>query len=128
MKKNKRKKFSELDQESKNKVIKKERVKVIFSFLILIVCLLSVLILNKKLEEKEIRLAQEKERQEKLFAEIKESYNKYVSLKNDTVIYKLEDGKYVENGSISKDTKLELAEKEVKDYKDIYFKLEQYNK
>ena len=119
----KKKKFRELSDEEKNKIIKKENKKVIFNFLILIICLLSALILNNKLEDKNIKLANEKERQEKLFSEIKASYNKFVSLNEDALIYKLENDKYVEAGSISKDTKLELEDKDIKDYNDIYFKL-----
>ena len=47
--------------------------------------------------------------------EIKEHYNKYVITNNETKLYELLNGKYIEKGYISKNIELELMDKQVDD-------------
>lgn len=105
-----------------NEKNKNENSIVIYEYLILIILILLQFIFSYMLDKK-ITLENELKKQETIYNEIKTKYNTYVKTINDTLIYKLENGKYVEYGSISKNTELELEKKEIKDYQDIYFKL-----
>lgn len=108
----------------KNNNKKNTKKVVVIGYLVLISLVVITFILQAKLEEQEEKKRLELERQELLYNEIKSNYNTYVETTIDAKIYKLENGEYKDAGSISKGTKLVLDEKEVKDYQDIYFKLE----
>lgn len=82
---------------------------------------------SKKQKEEDIRIKEEekeKQNQQKILQDIKDSYNSYVVTTCDAKIYKLVDGDYIEVGTISSNVELNLKNKEIKDYNDIYFQLE----
>lgn len=116
----KKKRKLELTQSEKKQ---KDNNKIILGYIVLIVCLLLTFILSNLLEEKQLKQALEKAKREEIFSNIKANYNQYINVIEEATIYKLEDNKYVPNGSISEGAKLELEEKIIKDYNDIYFKL-----
>lgn len=106
----------------KNKGEKATKKSIIISYILLILLIVIFFVSEFKVEEQNRR--KELERQETLFNEIKKSYNTYVETTKEAKLYKLENGKYKEFGNVSKDTKLILEDKEIKDYQDVYFKLE----
>lgn len=82
---------------------------------------------NKKQKENNIKLQQEekeKRTQQRILKDIKNSYNSFVVTTNDAKIYKLVNGEYVEAGTISNGVELNLKSKDIKDYKDVYFELQ----
>ncbi len=82
---------------------------------------------NKKQKENNIKLQQEekeKQTQQRILKDIKNSYNSFVVTTNDAKIYKLVNGEYVEAGTISNGVELNLKSKDIKDYKDVYFELQ----
>lgn len=105
-----------------NEKNKNDNAIIILEYLILIILILLQFIFSYMLDKK-IARENELKRQETIYNQIKEKFNTYVKTINDTIIYKLENNKYIEYGSISKDTELELEQKKIKNYQDIYFKL-----
>lgn len=113
--------------EEKKKIIKAKKEKndrqiIILEYLILIIIITMQFLLSYMLDKK-IALENERKRQETIYNEIISKYNTYVKAVNDTKLYKLKNDKYIEIGSVSKDTEIVLQKKEIKNYEDVYFKL-----
>lgn len=99
--------------------IKKNLIIILYIIIIVLGCIRELYI-YKVLKELEQRKVQE---ESKIFKEIKQNYNNYVEVINDAPIYIKVDDEYIRIGLITKEAKLILEEKEIKDYNDIYFKL-----
>lgn len=79
---------------------------------------------NYKEEQLRIKLEKKKrEEEKKLLNAIKSNYSEYVTVTNDTKLYKLKDKKYEESGQVSKGSYLVLAKDEEITLEDEYFKL-----
>lgn len=119
--------------------IEKRRKKIIrlllfvLTAIIILVSIYSVLYnidKSKKQKEKNIKFQEEekeKQNQLRILQDIKDSYNSYVITISEAKIYKMVDRDYIEVGTISNNIELNLKSKEIKDYKDIYFQLENIN-
>ncbi|HPF83541.1 MAG TPA: hypothetical protein PLV83_05210, partial [Bacilli bacterium] len=106
----------------KNKKEKNVEKQVKYLFVILIL-LISISFALEYLLDKKISKEKELQRQQTIYTQIKEKFNIYVKTNKNIDIYKLEKDKYTKAGTISKDTELSLEKKEIKNYKDTYFKL-----
>ncbi len=81
---------------------------------------------NKQKEEDTKTKEQEEleEQQQAILEDIKDSYNSYVKTITEINLYKLVDNEYVEAGSLSSNMEITLKEKDIENYEDIYFQLE----
>lgn len=68
-------------------------------------------------------IEKKKKEEEKLLKDIQKHYNEFVLVNNDSKLYKLEEEKYIEVGTVSKDTYLLLEQKGEVNLTDTYFKL-----
>ena len=95
-------------------------------FVIILVIMLGVaLVINRQIEIKKEQelILKEKQRQEKLLEEIKNSYNKYVKTNKEATLYVLENDKYNESGLVGKDIELILKDMDLT-YETEYFYIE----
>ena len=115
----------------KNVKLKKKNLIILAVVLILFECISITglfLISDFKFNAVKIRLKEEfekleKDRQKKVEKEIKESYNKYVKVKDTADLYVIDNDRHVKAGTIAKDQKIELNEIKDITYKDIYFQI-----
>lgn len=101
-----------------------KRNSIICLYIVLIVILSSYIILDHK---KDIKQAEELNKQTNIYKNIKDNYNDFVLINDDSYLYELDDDEYIKKGSISKNLYLELEKKEIKDYRDQYFKVNGLN-
>ena len=85
-------------------------------FLIILIITSGIYLYNKKQEQIEL------ENKKILVNKIQSHYNNYVKTNKNTKLYKKNDNKYIEYGSISKDVSIELEEEKI-NYKTKYFKI-----
>lgn len=105
---------------------------ILFFILFSIAIAISFTVIKKYNVQKEQKRAMEEERlvkeeQQTTFKKIKANYNQYVETIAETTLYKFVDNKYINIGTLSSETKINLKEKEIKNYKDIYFELKNIN-
>lgn len=65
----------------------------------------------------------EKQENDRLISEIKNSYSSVIKLEKDKKVFSLVDDVYKEIGTIYKDTVVSLVEKEIRDTSDIYYQI-----
>lgn len=113
-------------EKEKKKKNKKKIIMIIITIILLIGSgIVSFFIYQNYKEEQARIVAIEKRKKEEaeLLEDIKDHYNEFVLVNKDTKLYKLEDKKYNEIGSITKDTYLQLEQKGEVLLSDKYFKL-----
>jgi peptidoglycan/xylan/chitin deacetylase (PgdA/CDA1 family) len=104
----------------------------VLSGIILVAALSSVIFgieREKGRKEEAIKLEKEKivKEHKKIMQNIKNNYNSYVITIKNAKIYKLVNNEYIDSGTISDKVVLNLKDKKIKDYKDIYFELNNIN-
>lgn len=85
-------------------------------FLIILIITSGIYLYNKKQEQIEL------ENKKILVNKIQSHYNNFVKTNKDTKLYKKNENKYIEYGSISKNVSIELEEEKI-NYKTKYFKI-----
>lgn len=81
--------------------------------------LLTISFFTYKRYKNNLRIKEER----RILNTIRNNYGKTVKIKKDTNIYILENNKYLCSGKIYKDSIIDLEQKEIKTYKDQYFKI-----
>lgn len=112
--------------------MKKSNKKIIIEIIILLIILLGLIGLNIYSYIKNENIKKE---HANILKNIKNSYYENVVVTKDTNLYKKElplcaqkcESKYDKIGMVSKDEVLSLEDKKIKDYKDVYFKVKDYD-
>lgn len=100
----------------KKQIIQRKNRQIIAEYLVLIMIIVIRLILPDH-SNKEIKITNEKNKSEIIFSDIKNRYNTYVRTIRQAKLYTLENNEY-------KDEDLVFNEKEINNYKSIYFAIE----
>lgn len=116
-----------MKKEKKSNNKKTKRIIIISLIIILILGIgIGGYILYRNYVEEQSRIAAiEKMKKEdaKLLKDIQRHYSEYVNVNNDSKLYKLENTKYIEIGTVSKDVYIILEQKGEEELSDKYFKL-----
>ncbi len=88
--------------------MKKREIIISISLIIVLGLLIGLIVYKKHIIDLKNREIEKQKQEEKLLKKIKDSYNDYVSTNKDSKLYLLENNKYKEIGTISKDTIINL--------------------